>query len=191
MSEFDHVKNIQKMFDQKSLLDVAIEVEKFLDFMNLYVYPNWFAGEIVDGPNVGRYWITLTLRYDFKKMPDPMGARILHDVGVKVNFRQSVEMDPIEVKSPNDFRANSKKPKLEPKKIWYVELKVPRRFIDEIDYNDLEDVEDEVEVDDIADANDKGIADDEAQDAAPLPTTEQGGSQQPNASVPAGEQQDV
>ena len=134
---FDAVRNIEKLFKQKTLLDVAIEVEKFLDFMNIYVYPNWFEGELVDGPIVSRYWVTITLRYEYKKMPDPMAARIMHDVGVLVNYKKDVIMEPIKIKGPEDFRPNSKKPKLLPKPIWHVELKIPRRFIDDIDYNDL------------------------------------------------------
>lgn len=159
MSEqnFDALRNIEKLFKQKTLLDVAIEVEKFLDFLNIWVFLNWFDGEIVDGPNVGRYWITLTLKYDYKKMPDPMGARILHDVGVKVNYIKDIEMDPIKIQGPEDFRPNSKKPKLEPKKIWFVELKIPRRFIDDVDYNDLEDIDDDVDADTVKDAADDGL----------------------------------
>lgn len=162
MSDFDSIRNIEKLFKQKTLLDIAIEIEKFFDFMNLYVYPNWFLGELVDGPNVGRYWITLTLKYDYKKMPDPMGARILHDVGVIVNYKKDVEMEPIKIEGPEDFRPNSKKPKLMPKDIWYVEMRIPRRFVDDIDYNDLEDVDDEVDVDDVTDATDHGL---DAEDA--------------------------
>src|SRR5579863_3903911 len=95
---FDAVRNIEKLFKQKTLLDVAIEVEKFLDFMNIYVYPNWFEGELVDGPIVSRYWVTITLRYEYKKMPDPMAARIMHDVGVLVNYKKDVIMEPIKIK---------------------------------------------------------------------------------------------
>ena len=161
MSEFDTIKNIERLFKQKTLLDIALEVEKFLDFMNIYVFPNWLDGELVDGPNVGRYWITVTLRYEYKKMPDPMAARIMHDVGVKVDYKKDIMMEPIKIKNPEDFRPNSKKPKLLPKKIWHVELKIPRRFIDDIDYNDLEEIDDEIDVDDISDAADQGIADDD------------------------------
>lgn len=168
MADLDKIKNIKKLFDQKSLLDTAIEIEKFLDFMNLYVYPNWFKGEVVDGPNVSRYWVSLTLQYDYKDMPDPMGARVLHDVGVKVDFREGTEMDPVDVKSPDDFRPNSKKPKLKPKKVWLVDISVPRKFIDEIDYSDLEDdVEDKVDAGDVSDAVDDGMVDDPETPQAP------------------------
>lgn len=170
--DIDTIKNTQKLFKQKSLLNVALEVEKFLDFMNIYVYPSWFDGELVEGPTINRYWITVILRYDLKNMPDPMGARILHDVGVKVNYHKDVIMVPVDIETPNDFRPNSKKPKLEPKQIWHVELKIPRRFIDEIDYNDLEDMDDEVDVDAVSDATDQDMnapVDDTTQDTdAPI-----------------------
>lgn len=157
MRNIDTIKNTQKLFKQKSLLDVALEVEKFLDFMNLYVFPHWQEGELVQGPDISRYWITIVLRYDFNQMPDPMGARVLHDVGVKCEYNKDVVMVPVDIKTPNDFRPGSKKPKLVPKQIWHVELKIPRRFIDEIDYNDLEDLDDEVDIDAVSDATDQSM----------------------------------
>ena len=165
MQEINHAKNTAKLFQQSSLLDVLIEVEGFLDFLDLYVYPNWYLGQVVDGPRISRYWITVTLQYDFKKMPDPMGARVLHDVGVKVHYIKHTTMEPIEIKTPADFRDNSKKPKLEPKKFWLVELKIPRKLIDDLNYNDLEDIDEDdvgadVDIEDVSDAADEGITSD-------------------------------
>lgn len=154
MSSFDKTKTIQKLFKQRSLLDIAIEVEALLDFMNVFVYENWNKGELVDGPHVSRYWITSTWRYDHKNMPDPMAARVLHDVGVIVNFDKSEIMEPIDVKTPQDFRPGTKVPKLRPIPVWHIEIKIPRRFIDDIDYNDLDDLDDEVDVDSIESAAD-------------------------------------
>jgi len=160
MAEIDSVKNLEKIFNRKSLLDVAIEIENFLDFSNLYVFPNWYKGEIVDGPNVKRYWVTLTLRYPHKDMPDPMGARVLHDVGVKVDYIKSFDLEPIDVKSESDFRPQTKKPKMKKVPVWHVELKIPRRFLDKIDYNDLNDYDDdEVDIETAIDASEEGMSD--------------------------------
>ena len=170
-NEFDAIRNIERLFKQKSLLDIAIEVEKFFDDNNIYVYPNWFDGELVDGPNISRYWVTLTLKYAYKKMPDPMGARILHDVGVKVKYIKDIIMQPIKIEKPSDYRPNSKKPKLLPQKVWYIELKIPRRFIDDIDYNELEEIDDEVDIDDIESATDQGL--DTQKDSTPKGDSEE------------------
>ena len=151
MPTFDKDKTIRNLFKQKSLLDIALEIENFLDFMNIFVFEGWLDGELVDGPQVSRYWITSTWRFDYKKMPDPMAARILHDVGVIVNFEKAEVMEPIEVKSPADYRPGTKVPKLRPVPVWHVEIKLPRRFVDDIDYNELDEIDDEVDVDSISD----------------------------------------
>ena len=157
MSDFNSIKNLKKLFKQKTLLDVLIEVENFLDFMQLYVYPNWIEGEVVDGPRVSRYWVTLTLRYDYEKLPDPMGARVLHDIGVRVDFQRGYITKSVDVKSPADYVPGTKKPKLKKIDVWHVELKVPRRFIDNIDYNDLDDYDDDIDLDSIEQAKDDGV----------------------------------
>jgi len=151
----DEIKNIKRLMKQKSLLDIAIEVEDFLDSMNLYVYPNWFSGQIVSGPDISRYWVTIILKYPYVDMPDPAGALVLNKVGVVVKFDKDVEHDPIYVQTPNDYRPGTKKPKLEPKKIWLVTLQIPRRVIDEADIDDLDLVSDDINIDDVVDADDK------------------------------------
>lgn len=161
MGEYDAVRNLQRLFTQKSILDIALEVIGLLDMMEIFVYAHWIDGEIVDGPNVSRYWVKLTLKYPYKKMPDPMGARVLHDIGVKVNYKKDITMEPIKINSPADFRPQSKKPKLLPDPCWYIELKIPRRFIDEIDYNDIdqydEDEQDGINMKDVVKATDQGL----------------------------------
>ena len=39
--------------------------------------PNWFKGEIVEGPEIEKYWVTVTLMYPHKLMPTPGAERIL------------------------------------------------------------------------------------------------------------------
>ena len=172
MSDYDKTKTIQKLFKQRTLLDIAIEIEKFLDFMNIFVFAGWLDGELVDGPNVSRYWITSTWRFEYKNMPDPMAARILHDIGVICNFEKSEIMEPIDVKSPADFKPGTKIPKLRPIPVWHVEIKIPRRFIDDIDYNELDDIDDEVDIDSISDTPPVAPST-ENQDAEVEPSTEE------------------
>src|SRR5690606_6033553 len=126
----------------------------------LYVYPNWFKGEIIEGPIVSRYWVTIKLRYNYKEMPDPKGAVVLSKVGVIVEFAKESEGIPVQIKSPDDYEPGTKKPKIEDCPIWIVTLQIPRRVIDEADLDDLELLSDEVDIDDIADASDEGLDDD-------------------------------
>lgn len=153
----DSYRVLQKLFDRKSLLDLLIQVEKFLDSMNLYAYANWFKGEIVEGPQLSRYWISLGIKYPRSQMPDPDGAKVLSKVGVKVKYHKTVEKVPVTIKEPEDYREGSRKPKLESVPVWIVRIKVPRKFIDEVDLEDLQIYDDEVDIEDITDAKDKGL----------------------------------
>ena len=80
---------IKKIASSKILLDVLIAFEDFLDSNDLYVYKNWFDGEIVEGPIISRYWISVTLKYPYRKMPDPEGAERLVRNGVSVKYKKA------------------------------------------------------------------------------------------------------
>lgn len=161
---FDQTSFLKRLQRSDSLLDVLIQVEDVLDSMDMYAFKNWFEGEVVDGPHVSRYWVTVTLKYPYKKMPDPQGGMRLVFHGAKVFYQKAEEEKPIEVKSPSDVDEDGH-PKMEKKKIWLVTLKIPRRFIDELDDSEIEAYDDELEdinvdVDDVSDARDEGVEDD-------------------------------
>jgi len=150
-------KLIDKLNDSKSLIDVLIQMEDYLDSLDLYVYKNWFDGEIVDGPNITRYWVSMILKYPHKKMPDPQGALRLIKHGAKVSFNKSFDEVPVTITQPSDYRPGSKKPKMDKEPIWLVTVQIPRRFIEELDDSDLELYADEIDVDDVSDARDDNI----------------------------------
>ena len=68
-----------------------------------YAYKNWQYGEVVDGPKMGRHWITVTLMYPNKLMPDPNGANRLVNYDCKVNYRKAVYVTPVKIKTQDDL----------------------------------------------------------------------------------------
>ena len=73
--ELQQIKDaLDSIVDSSSNLDVLMEFEEVLDALHVYSYANWADGEILAGPEVTRYWITVSLLYPYKKMPDPDGA---------------------------------------------------------------------------------------------------------------------
>jgi len=153
----------KRLSDSDSLTDVLIQMEDFMDSLDLYVFKNWFEGEIVQGPDIRRYWVSMILKYPYEEMPDPAGAERLIKHGVKVIYRKGEEEAPVDVEGPDDLLP-SNKPRMETKKVWLVEIQIPRRFIEELDDSDLEmHVDDElVDVEDVSDARDENIDDAEA-----------------------------
>lgn len=104
--EIDIVKRLN---DNEHLLDILIEIENFMDSLDLYVFKNWIDGIIVDGPNVKRHWASIILKFDYDKMPDPQGGMRLIKHGCNVYFKESQEIEYVE-QSPNDTigQANNK-----------------------------------------------------------------------------------
>lgn len=153
----------KRLTDSNSLTDVLIQMEDFMDSLDIYVFKNWFEGEIVDGPEIRRYWVAMTLKYAYEEMPDPAGAERLMRHGVKVSYRKAKEEEAVEIKSPDDLQPN-RKPKMVEKDVWLVGIQIPRRFIEELDDSDLEMyVDDEiVDVEDVSDARDENIDDSDA-----------------------------
>lgn len=153
----------KRLSDSNSLTDVLIQMEDFMDSLDIYVFKNWFEGEIVQGPDIRRYWVSMTLLYPYEQMPDPDGAERMVRHGVKVIYRRDEREEPEEPLGPENFLANNK-PKMTKNKVWLVEIQIPRRFIEELDDSDLEmHVDDEIiDVEDVSDARDEDIDQEEA-----------------------------
>ena len=129
MAQYNSNDLIKRITDNEDLIDILMDVEDYLDSNYLYVYKNWIDGEIVDGPKIKKYWITIVLKFDYEKMPDPTGAARLLPHGTKVRYRISKEKVDVEVKNPGDYQPGTKKPKVKTVKIWLVEMSIPRRFV--------------------------------------------------------------
>ena len=72
MKEIEELKQtLDNLIDSSSDLDILLEFEEVLDNLNLYAYKNWEHGEVIAGPEVSKYWITVTLMWPRKLMPDP------------------------------------------------------------------------------------------------------------------------
>lgn len=136
---------IKKVSETNTLLDMLLEFERTLDDMDLYAYKNWSKGEVLEGPILDRHYVTLKLMYSKKEMPDPAGARRLFDRGALVKFRENQLISPVKVKSFNDVTTEMTqtgqvryKAKTKTEDIWVVEIKLPRRYVDEFSTDVME-----------------------------------------------------
>lgn len=141
--------DLKKIEETPHLLDILLEIEDVLDSMDIYVYRNWMLGEVVNGPSIRRYWVSITLKYYEEQMPDPRAGLRLLKHGVMVKFRKAQE-------EGEAGKGN--------KNIWLVELEVPRKLINGINDAGTDFYDDEVDVDDIESAKDLGVDDESAYD---------------------------
>lgn len=125
---------IKNLSENSTLLDICVELEDFLDSLDIGAYENWYDGVIVEGPIVERYWTSITLLYDYLKMPNPRAASKLIKYGCLVTYRKNKIEMVVEPKSNEDLidRNGEKQMKTYFKPIWLVEIKFPKRFINSV-----------------------------------------------------------
>jgi hypothetical protein len=136
----DILKNIESIYNSNTAFNVLKDFERVLDELDVYVYKNWSDGELCEGPNIDRHWITCCFMWDKNNMPDPMGGKRLLDYDCKVTYKKTDIIVPRKIKSEDDFRPNTKKGKLDRKPIWIVEIQMPKRLIADIYSGYYEDV---------------------------------------------------
>ena len=129
---------IKKISETNSLLDMLCEFEKILDDIDLYAFKNWNKGEVLKGPKLDRHFINVSLMYPYKDMPDPDGAKRLMKKECLVNYKKDTLIRPKRIKTIDDVVIETRpdggqkyKAKTKSEPVWVVEIKMPRRYVDE------------------------------------------------------------
>jgi hypothetical protein len=131
MTDLDSIKstliNISKGND---LLGMLMEFERTLDNAEIFAYKNWILGELVEGPDISRYWIKTVWMYPYALMPDPNAGLRLTKLGAKVNFRKGIFKKPVKVTGPKDWvDPETKRAKMAEHDIWLVTIELPMKYI--------------------------------------------------------------
>lgn len=123
----DVIKNVSDLYENNTSLAILKDFERVIDELDIYAYENWEDGELAYGPQVDRHWITAAFMWPKEKMPNPVGAKRLVDLGCKVKYEKSHLVEPREIKTPDDYRPGTRKGKLDRKPIWIVEIQMPKK----------------------------------------------------------------
>jgi hypothetical protein len=126
------IKNVESIYNNNSSLAILKDFERVLDEMDMYVYKNWMDGELATGPKVDRHWVSAEFMWPREKMPDPMAAKRLMEMGCKVKYIDSHIIEPRKIRNPDDLRPGTKKGKLDTKQVWLVEIAMPRKLVFDI-----------------------------------------------------------
>jgi hypothetical protein len=146
--------DFKKLDDSPHLLDILVQMEDVLDSLDLYVFPNWMKGHVVEGPIVRRYWFDFTLRYPINNLPDPRGAMRLIKHGIRVDFQKAT----VETENGEDPVDGDEQPTGKPTH-WEVKISIPRKLVADMNAAELDYYDEEVEVEDVQDAQDAGMND--------------------------------
>lgn len=131
-------ENIRDLYLSEGSLLSLMDFERVLDELDLYAFKNWQLGELVAGPEIGRYLVTCTFMWPEKLMPDPRGARRLLPFDCKVKFMKKRIKIPIKIETPDDYVPGTHKARLVEKPIWLVEITMPKSLMSDIRTGSLE-----------------------------------------------------
>jgi hypothetical protein len=131
-------ENIRDIYLSEGSLATLLDFERVLDEMDLYAFRNWQIGELVQGPMQKAYTISCTFMWPETLMPDPRGARRLLPFDCNVTYqRREIEI-PIKITDTGDYRPGTHKAKLIKKKVWLVEITMPKILMSDIRTGSLE-----------------------------------------------------
>jgi hypothetical protein len=137
----------------------------------LYAFNNWELGELVAGPDIGKYRVTCTFMWPLDLMPDPRGGRRLLPFDCVVEYQKKEIQIPRKISDPSDFRPGTTKAKLTTKEVWLVSITMPKALMNDIRTGSIEMEDQDIELDDLDQAYEQDLDkdsmqnDEQAQDA--------------------------
>ena len=142
----DNIKNIY--MSEGSLLSL-LDFERVLDELDLYAFRNWIIGELVSGPEIGKYRVTCIFMWPEKLMPDPRGARRLLPFDCEVKYKKTTMKVPIKITDPSDYRPGTKKARISDQKVWLVEITMPKSLMSDIRTGSIELEDQDINLEDL------------------------------------------
>lgn len=172
------VNTIKDIYTSSGIISILLDFERVLDQADLYAFKNWELGELVQGPDIGRYSVTCTFMWPKNLMPDPRGSKRLMAIGCKLIWAKSKIMVPIEVKDYEDFVPGTRYPKGISKPVWFVQIEIPLELMDEIKEGSIDLAGQRIDLDEIDDSYDEGLEKEGAEADSADQSEEQGQPQQ-------------
>ena len=164
-------ENIRDIYMSEGSLLTLLDFERVLDELDLYAFKNWQIGELVSGPDIGKYRVTCIFMWPEKLMPDPRGARRLLPFDCEVKYKKTAMKVPMKIEDPSDYRPGTKKARLIEKKIWLVSITMPKALMSDIRTGSVELEDEEIDLEDLDSAYEQDLdqesyqSDEQAQNA--------------------------
>jgi len=150
-------ENIRDIYMSEGSLLTLLDFERVLDELDLYAFKNWQIGELVSGPDIGKYRVTCIFMWPEKLMPDPRGARRLLPFDCEVKYKKTAMKVPMKIEDPSDYRPGTKKARLIEKKIWLVSITMPKALMSDIRTGSVELEDQDIDLADLDDAYEQDL----------------------------------
>jgi len=151
----DTIQSIKNIYMSDNALKMLLDFERVLDNVDIYAFPNWSRGELVEGPAITKYFVRCKFMWPAKLMPDPSGAKRLLPYGVRINYEKAHVDMPVQIKKQDDYRPGSKKGKLVKTPVWLVEILMPKHLMKEIRQGSKEIAGEEIDLSELEQAYEK------------------------------------
>jgi len=150
-------KNIQDIYLSEGSLLTLLDFERVLDELDVYAFKNWEIGELVQGPTVSKYKVSCIFLWPENLMPDPRGGRRLLPFDCEVKFKKTTMKMPIKIEDPTDYRPGTKIARIIEKKIWLVEITMPKSLMNDIHTGSVEMEDQAIDLKNLDDAYTKDV----------------------------------
>ena len=158
-------ETIRDLYLSEGSLNILLDFERVLDEMDIYAFKNWELGELVAGPEIGRYRVSCTFMWPEKLMPDPRGAKRLLPFDCEVKYKKTSMKVPVKVEEPGDFQPGTHVAKLTDKPIWLVEITMPKNLMNDIRTGSLELEDETIDLQDLESAYEQDLDQEQYQEA--------------------------
>jgi len=150
-------ENIRDIYMSEGSLLTLLDFERVLDELDLYAFKNWQIGELVSGPDIGKYRVTCIFMWPERLMPDPRGARRLLPFDCEIKYKKTAMKVPMKIEDPSDYRPGTKKARLVEKKIWLVSITMPKALMSDIRTGSVELEDQDIDLADLDDAYEQDL----------------------------------
>lgn len=141
--------NIKDLYMSDGSIATLLDMERVLDELDVYAFRNWEIGELVAGPDVGKYRVSAVFMWPKNLMPDPRGGKRLLPFDCEVVYKKQKIKIPIKIEDPSDYRPGTKKAKITEKEVWLVSITMPKALMSDIKTGSIEMEDQDIDLEDL------------------------------------------
>jgi len=150
-------QNIQDIYLSEGSLLTLLDFERVMDELDVFAFKNWAIGELVSGPDIGKYRVTCIFMWPEELMPDPRGGRRLLPFDCVVKYKRTTMKIPVRINDPSDYKPGTHKARITEKKIWLVEITIPKSLMSDIRTGSVELEDQDIDLEDLDNAYEQDL----------------------------------
>jgi hypothetical protein len=150
-------ENIRDIYMSEGSLLTLLDFERVLNELDIYAFKNWELGELVQGPEISKYRVSCIFMWPESLMPDPRGGRRLLPFDCEVKYKKTNMKIPVKITDPSDYSPGTHKARIMEKKVWLVEITMPKALMSDIRTGSVELEDQDIDLDDLDQAYEQDL----------------------------------